>query len=79
VLGDTHGGKPWQFFDLKADPYELHNVVDDPAYADEIARHHRMLRDLLASTYDHYVLAPAFGCAGLNEWDPEAEHQRRFG
>ena len=79
VLGDAHGGRPWQFFDLKADPYELHNLVDDPAYADEVTRHHRMLRDLLESTYDHYVLAPAFGCPGLNEWNPEAEHQKRFG
>jgi arylsulfatase A-like enzyme len=79
VLGDAHGGKPWQFFDLKADPYELNNLVDDPAYADEVARHHRMLRELLESTYDHYVLAPAFGCPGLNEWNPEAVHQKRFG
>jgi hypothetical protein len=38
-----------------------------------------LLRELLASTDDHYVLAPAFGCPGLNEWDPEAVHQRRFG
>lgn len=79
VLGDTHGGKPWQFFDLATDPYEQVNRVDDPAYADEVARHHRLLRQLLVDGYDHYVLAPAFGCPGLNEWDPEAEHQRRFG
>ncbi|TFG71664.1 MAG: DUF4976 domain-containing protein, partial [Anaerolineales bacterium] len=23
----------WELFDLESDPYELHNVVDDPAYA----------------------------------------------
>jgi arylsulfatase A-like enzyme len=79
VLGDTHGGRPWQFFDLRADPYETRNLVEDPEYADEIARHHRMLRDLLVQSHDHYVLAPAFGCPGFNEWNPEAEHQRRFG
>lgn len=79
VLGDAHGGKPWQFFDLKADPYELRNVVDDAAYADEVARHHRLLRDLLVGSHDHYVLTPAFGCPGLNEWNPEAVHQRRYG
>lgn len=79
VLGDAHGGRPWQFFDLATDPYEQENRVDDPAYADEVARHHRLLRQLLVDSYDHYVLAPAFGCPGLNEWDPEAEHQRRFG
>jgi hypothetical protein len=25
------------------------------------------------------VLAPAFGSPGLNEWDPEAKYQKRFG
>lgn len=79
VLGDAQGGKPWQYFDLAADPYEQHNLVDDPAHADEVARHHRLLRELLVDSYDHYVLAPAFGCPGLNEWNPQAAHQRRFG
>ncbi|MEV0715534.1 sulfatase [Asanoa sp. NPDC050611] len=79
VLGDAHGGRPWQFFDLENDPYEMTNLVDDPAHADEVARHHALLRSRLAETYDHYVLAPAFGAAGLNEWDPEAKFQRRFG
>jgi arylsulfatase A-like enzyme len=79
VLGDAHGGRPWQFFDLEADPYELTNLVDDPEYADEVRRHHELLRDRMVETYDHYVLAPAFGVPGLNLWDPEAEHQLRFG
>jgi arylsulfatase A-like enzyme len=79
VLGDAHGGKPWQFFDLDADPYEMNNLVDDPAHAEELVRHHGLLRQRLAETYDHYVLAPAFGHPGLNEWDPDAVHQRRFG
>jgi arylsulfatase A-like enzyme len=79
VLGDAHGGRPWQFFDLENDPYELTNLVDDPAHAAEAARHHALLRSRLAETYDHYVLAPAFGEPGLNEWDPEAKFQRRFG
>ncbi|HEX6499054.1 MAG TPA: sulfatase [Micromonosporaceae bacterium] len=79
VLGGARGGKPWQFFDLETDPYELTNLVDDPKYADEVRRHHELLRSRLVETYDHYVLAPAFGCDGLNEWDPEAEHQLRFG
>jgi arylsulfatase A-like enzyme len=79
VLGDARGARPWQYFDLGADPYELHNRVDDPACAEEVARPHRLLRELLVSSTDHYVLAPAHGCPGLNEWDPEAAHQRRFG
>jgi arylsulfatase A-like enzyme len=79
VLGDAQGGVPWQFFDLRSDPYEMHNLVGDPARADDVAHHHRLLRRLLESTDDHYVLAPAHGCPGLNEWDPEAVHQRRYG
>jgi arylsulfatase A-like enzyme len=79
VLGDAHGGRPWQFFDLENDPYEMTNLVDDPRYADEVARHHALLRDRMVQTYDHYVLAPAFGLPGLHEWDPEAKYQRRFG
>ncbi len=79
VLGDALGGKPWQFFDLETDPYEMTNLVDDPKYADEVKRHHELLRARMVETYDHYVLAPAFGVDGLNEWDPQAEHMLRFG
>jgi arylsulfatase A-like enzyme len=79
VLGDAHGGRPWQFFDLETDPYEQHNLIDDPAHAAEIGRHHARLRDLLVETGDHYVLAPALGREGLNTWDPEAKFQKRFG
>ena len=79
VLGDAQGGRPWQFFDLENDPYEMRNLIGEPAAHEEIARHHRLLRERLVSTYDHYVLKPAYGCEGLNEWDPEAVHQRRYG
>ena len=79
VLGDAHGGRPWQFFDLDEDPYELTNLVDSPEHRDLVARHHEALRARLAATHDHYVLAPAFDSTGLNEWDPEAKYQKRFG
>lgn len=79
VLGDAHGGRPWQFFDLQTDPYELENLLDDADHADEIRRHHQLLRDRMVQTYDHYVLAPAQGVAGLNESDDRAEHQLRSG
>jgi arylsulfatase A-like enzyme len=79
VLGDAHGGHPWQFFDLHDDPYELTNLLADPACSELVAHHHRLLRDRLVETHDHYVLAPAYGCSGLNEWDPEAKYQKRFG
>mgnify|MGYP003575302998 CR=1 FL=1 len=28
----------WEFFDLKSDPREMNNRIDDPAYQDEVAR-----------------------------------------
>ncbi len=79
VLGDALGGRPWQFFDLEKDPFEMRNLVGDPEYRDTVVHHHRLLREQLAATRDHYVLKPAYGLPGLNEWDPEAVHQRRFG
>lgn len=68
VRGGSEGGEPWQFFDLQEDPYELHNGVADPRYADEVREHHRLLRERVIATGDHYVLKPAFGLGGVNEW-----------
>ena len=28
----------WEFYDLQADPREMNNRIDDPAYQDQIAR-----------------------------------------
>lgn len=70
VKGDKHGGKPWQFFDLQKDPYELNNLVHDPGFQDEVTRHHRMLYDDLVKTDDPFVLLPAHGCPGINTWQP---------
>ena len=69
VLGDAEeGGKPWQFFDIESDPYEMENLIDDINYKDEIIRHHKLLRELLIKTVDHYVLAVAYEIEGLNLW-----------
>lgn len=69
VRGDNHGGGPWLFFDLENDPWEQHNLLEDPAYRDEIVRHHGLLLDRMKETDDHFVLLPAFGREGLNTWD----------
>ena len=66
VLGDRTGASPWQLFDLNADPYELRNLVADPASALIAAGLHRKLGTLLSETGDDYALAPAFGIAGQN-------------
>ena len=36
------------FFDLRADPFELRNLIGDPAFAGEIDRHRGMLREWTA-------------------------------
>ena len=69
MSGDNFGGKPWQFFDLQEDPYEMNNLVDDPGAEAEVARHHRLLIDRMVETEDHFILLPAFGCEGVNCWD----------
>ncbi|MCE9613925.1 MAG: sulfatase-like hydrolase/transferase [Lentisphaerae bacterium] len=67
VLGGVaEGGQPWQLFDLAHDPWEMHNLLDDPACLAEAARQHQLLREQLIATHDHYALAPAFGQDGLN-------------
>jgi arylsulfatase A-like enzyme len=38
------GERTTQLFDLRADPWELHNLADDPAYADRVAA---LCRELL--------------------------------
>lgn len=68
VLGGAEGGRPWQFFDLQKDPYEMNNLIEVPHAMPEISRHHGLLRDSLIATGDHYVLAPAYGYEGANLW-----------
>ncbi len=58
VLGPPRGpGRPWQLFDLDADPHEMHNLIDDPAQAETRDRLHAALADRLAATDDSFTLA----------------------
>jgi arylsulfatase A-like enzyme len=66
--GGKEGMKPWQFFDLQADPQELKNLIADPNYAPQIREHHGWLRERMVQTGDHANLGPAFGYEGLNMW-----------
>jgi len=68
VLGGFDGGRPWQFFDLESDPYELNNLIDNIEVAETVRSHHYLLRQALIKTSDSYVLQPAFGFDGLNLW-----------
>jgi arylsulfatase A-like enzyme len=69
VKGNKLGANPWQFFDLKNDPGEMNNLIDEPDYQAEITRHHRLLAQAIKDTDDHFVLLPAYGCKGVNTWD----------
>ncbi|MFP4029480.1 MAG: sulfatase [Candidatus Brocadiia bacterium] len=66
VAGDLTGFQPWQFFDLREDPYEMNNLVDDPASQDKITCHHRWLYDRMVETRDDAPLAAAHRCPELN-------------
>jgi len=68
VLGGAQGGEPWQFFDLQQDPLEMTNLLTSPDHQGEVRRHHQLLHQRLIETADHFVLKPAYGCGGLNEW-----------
>ena len=41
-----------QFFDLYFDPHEAHNLIEDPAYAEEIAKYRNVLSNWQAETDD---------------------------
>lgn len=61
VLGDVSGARPWQLFDLEADPFELLNLLETPGHELVAAAMHRALVELLDATADDFALAPAFG------------------
>ena len=70
VIGDaTSGGTPWQLFDLKNDPCEMNNLIDQPQYRKTGLHLHQLMRQRMLETGDHYVLAETPFCAGLNLWN----------
>lgn len=73
VKGGADGGTPWQFFDLQEDPQEMKNLVASALHEDLVRTHHGWLRDRMLETDDHFVLLPAFGFDGVNEWEPQAK------
>ena len=44
---------PWELYDLQRDPGELHNVIDDPAYASVLTRLQQAMEDWTAETKDY--------------------------
>ena len=53
VLGDIKNGlKPWQFFDLENDPYELNNLIDHGEYQEQIKQHSQWMREQMIEIQD---------------------------
>ena len=56
VLGDIEQGlKPWQFFDLKKDPYELKNLINSPGHEEFITQHQKWMQTRMIEVGDDEV------------------------
>lgn len=44
-----------EFYDYAKDPAALHNLIDDPAYADEIGRFRKLMREEMKSSGDYLL------------------------
>ncbi|MFV0443753.1 MAG: sulfatase [Planctomycetaceae bacterium] len=56
-LAQFERGVPEEFYDYEHDPDALHNLIDDPAWQDEIDRHRQALRNWMVRTGDHALQA----------------------
>jgi len=61
----TYYEKFWRGF--RSQQYK-YTVLGDAEEKDEIIRYHKLLRESLIRTCDHYVLADAYGIKGVNLW-----------
>ncbi len=53
VLGDLKNGlKPWQFFDLENDPYELNNLIHSSTNKELINQHHVWMKERMIEIGD---------------------------
>ena len=50
----TLDGEPWHLFDLTNDPYEMHNLVDDPPHSQVRQELDRALRRMVKESQDSY-------------------------
>ena len=66
----SHGARPEMLFDMVANPGETRNLALEPAHADELAQHHRLLAEWVAATGDCFR-AP--GLKGDSSTGPSAD------
>ncbi len=56
-LAHFERGVSEEFYDYERDPDALHNLIDDPRYQDEIARHRKLLEEWMVRSGDHALEA----------------------
>jgi N-sulfoglucosamine sulfohydrolase len=76
-------GVPEEFYDYEKDPDALHNLINDPQYADEIARHRQEMLRFMRASNDHALKAfenrdnPAVVSAYVEQKQLEADIRRK--
>jgi len=63
-----------ELYDIENDPHEIHNLIDDPKYADVADRHRRILADWIRKTDDQgqYPESEAALRGVLQRWSKQA-------
>lgn len=65
---------PEEFYDLENDPDEIHNLADNPEFADELNRHRKLLETWIEETDDKGQYPESIGALRgvLTRWENEA-------
>jgi arylsulfatase A-like enzyme len=72
-------GGPWLLYDLKADPYQMDNLIDSPGYAELQKSMDRILMDRLGSIGDEFLDGWTYlERAGLTHYAQVNEHTDQF-
>ncbi len=69
---------PKLLYDLKNDPHELHNLVDDPAHAPKLAELDGMLAAHMAATQDDWSAESVFPPQGFLSHEVKTEKQKQL-
>ena len=72
------GNAPTTLFDLRSDPLEMSNLVDDANHRDEAAELDRLLRDHMARTDDDWAIEAKFPPPNFMTHQEGAENARRL-
>ena len=65
--------RPWLLFDLKKDPWEMNNLVDDPASKDLVKQFDERLMAVMKETGDSWDTASAKG--GREKWSDKKQDE----